>query len=106
MLTVIDYFYRISCLIVRHAVIAAYNVSYVKCYMNMIQILPDNRIDKNYWTIDTRCDLRGLVKGYILQVSDYSSFQIDNDYHLMFTLITYGIRIDLSNRKEKKRKPN
>ena len=62
----IDYFYHAFCPIVRHVVIAAYNVFYVKCHMNMIQILPDNRIDKNYWTIDTKCDLRGLVKGYIL----------------------------------------
>ena len=69
-------------------------------------MLLDNRIDKNYWTIDTRCDLRGLVKAYILQVSDYSSFRIDNDYHLMLSVITWRIWIELSNRKEKKTKLN
>ena len=54
--------------------------------MDTIWKIPDNRIDKNYWTIDTRCGLRGLVKAYLSQVGDYSSFGIDNDYHLMFTL--------------------
>ena len=49
-------------------------------------MIPDSRIDKNNLTIDIRCGLKGLVKAYILQVGDYSSFQIDNDYHLMFTL--------------------
>jgi hypothetical protein len=57
--------------------------------MDTIWKIPDNRIDKNYWTIDTRCGLKGLVKAYILQVSDYSSFGIDNDSHLMLSVITW-----------------
>ena len=56
--------------------------------MDIIWILPDSRINKNYWTTDTRCGLRGLVKAYLSQVGGYSSFGIDNDSHLMLSLIT------------------